>query len=65
MDRNHELPADHAFVVQFRARATRSPVHSQGRVEHLVSGQATHFDSLEQLLRFIEQTLGRIPPGPR
>jgi hypothetical protein len=36
----------------------------EGRVEHLVSGQAAHFASLERLLRFIEQTLGQIPPGP-
>ena len=64
MERNRGLPADHAFVVQFRARETGAALPLEGRVEHLDSGQATHFDSPQQLLRFIEQTLGRIPPGP-
>ncbi len=64
MSGTRDLPSDHAFVVQFRARASGSAVHSEGRVEHLVSGQAAHFESLEQLLRFIEETLGRTPPGP-
>jgi len=54
--REPPLPADHAFVVQFRAAAGRF----EGRVEHLVSGQATHFDSREHLLRFIEQVLSQV-----
>jgi hypothetical protein len=28
-----------------------------GRVVHVVSGQATHFDSLEDLLTFIDRVL--------
>jgi hypothetical protein len=32
-----------------------------GRIEHVVSGQATQFHSLESLLRFIEQLLHTQP----
>ena len=38
-----------------------------GRVEHVVSGQATHFESLEALLAFISRVLmegRRTTPGP-
>jgi hypothetical protein len=50
------LAADRAFVVQFRAATG----HFAGRVEHLVSGQAAHFDSRERLLSFIEQVLAQV-----
>jgi hypothetical protein len=51
------LPTDHAFVVQFRAQP-RSPLTCwDGRVEHVVSGQATHFHSQEELLAFISRVL--------
>ena len=33
----------------------------KGRVEHLVSREATHFDSLEELIAFIVQTLTEQP----
>ncbi len=70
MSGHRDLPSDHAFVVQFRARETGSALPLEGRVEHLASGQATRFDSPQQLLRFIEQTLGshrrgRTDEGPR
>jgi hypothetical protein len=56
-----------AFVVHFRtsSRIAQGPV--EGRVEHVVSGQSTHFDSLEELLAFINQTLMtvRAPPCRR
>ncbi len=51
------LPAKRAFVVQFHAEAQVEHEHFQGRVEHLVSGQAAHFESLEELLAFIVQVL--------
>jgi hypothetical protein len=47
------LPARRAFVVQFYAEAQMEQGHFRGRVEHLVSHQATHFESLEELLAFI------------
>ena len=38
-----------------------------GRVEHVASGQSTHFVSLEELLAFMGQVLTtvRAPPGRR
>jgi hypothetical protein len=47
------LPAKRAFVVQLYAEAQVERGHFRGRVEHLVSHRATHFESLEDLLAFI------------
>ena len=47
------LPARRAFVVQLYAEAQVEQGHFRGRVEHLVSHQAAHFESLEDLLAFI------------
>lgn len=55
------LPSNRAFVVQFRSQPAGHPA---GRVEHVVSGQATHFDSWERLLGFIEQTLAGVKEKP-
>jgi hypothetical protein len=46
-----------AFVVQFRAGTDITRGQLSGRVEHVVSGQATHFASLQELLAFIERVL--------
>ena len=51
------LPRDRAFVVQLSAQAAGSPDSFQGRVEHVASGQATHFDALEDCLAFIARVL--------
>lgn len=51
------LPSNRAFVVQFRAATESALEQCAGRVEHLVSGQATHFESWEQCRQFIEETL--------
>ena len=45
-----------AFVVQFRATPGES-VHEAGRVEHLVSGRTTHFQSLEELTACLAREL--------
>ena len=58
-------PADHpaplsvtrAFVVQLRADTAVEQGHLAGRVEHVVSGQATDFEALETLLAFIARVL--------
>ena len=58
-------PADHpaplsvtrAFVVQFRADTAVEQGHLAGRVEHVVSGQATDFETLEMLLEFMARVL--------
>lgn len=51
------LPAKRAFVVQVHADAKVEQGQWQGRVEHLVSFQATSFQSLEELLTFIVKVL--------
>jgi hypothetical protein len=51
------LPANRAFVVQLHADAKVEQGEWQGRVEHLVSFQATRFQSLEELLTFIVKVL--------
>ena len=51
------LSVHRAFVVHFRlsTNLARGPI--EGRVEHVVSGQSTHFDSLEELLTFLARVL--------
>ncbi len=63
---HHEpsLPTNRAFVVQFRAQTDATQLHCAGRVEHVVSGQATHFASWEQLIKFIERVLTTVRDKP-
>ena len=51
------LPANRAFVVQFRPQYPEAPPQNAGRAEHLVSGQVTRFQSLEELLAFMVRVL--------
>jgi hypothetical protein len=44
-------------VVQFAADIALSDAGMVGRVEHIVSGQASRFHSFEELLTFITQVL--------
>jgi hypothetical protein len=60
-----DLVRRRAFIVQFRAETDLAQACCAGRVEHVVSGQATHFQSLEELLAFLQRTLltvGAQPP---
>jgi hypothetical protein len=61
------LPANRAFVVQFRTETDMERGHCTGRVEHVVSGQATHFQALDELLTFMTQILTKMcaPPHRR
>jgi len=45
-----------AFVVQFRA-VPGGPAYAAGRVEHLVSGRTSHFQSLEELTGYLTAAL--------
>jgi hypothetical protein len=47
-------------VVQFRAQPTGVPLRWDGRGEHVVSGQAMHVDSLEELLAFMVRILSGV-----
>lgn len=59
------LSPDHAFVVQFRSDTTVAYGCYAGRIEHVVSGQAAHFASLEELLAFIGRALATVRAPPR
>ena len=52
-----------AFVVQLREHADVEQGQWVGRVEHVTSGQAAHFQSLEELLAFIAQVLAPSTPA--
>ena len=54
-----------AFVVQFRMETNMAGGQASGRVEHVVSGQATHFASVEELLAFIGRVLATVRARPR
>jgi hypothetical protein len=57
MRRNAPLSPYRAFVVQFSDATQIEAGHMAGRVEHIVSGQAAHFQSLESLLTFFAHVL--------
>jgi hypothetical protein len=54
------LRPEHAFVVQFGPATQVDAGPAEGRVEHLVSRQATRFQSLEALLAFIARVLREV-----
>ena len=56
------LPRQRAFVVQLHAQADVTPERFAGRVEHVMSGQAVRFHSLDEYLAFIAQVLAHLPP---
>jgi hypothetical protein len=53
-----------AFVVQFRA-APEGPAYAAGRVEHLVSGRTSHFQSLEELTAYLTAELRAAEHGAK
>jgi hypothetical protein len=54
------LSVHRAFVVEFDAAADLQTGHVSGRVEHVVSGRATSFQSPERLLAFMAQVLREV-----
>ncbi len=56
-DNPARLSVHWAFVVQFQVDTAVEQGHLAGRVEHVVSGQAADFQSLDTLLAFIAQVL--------
>ena len=57
------LPAKRAFIVQLHVDADVEQGQWQGRVEHFVSFQSIHFESLEELLAFMVKVMSE--PEPR
>jgi hypothetical protein len=62
--KGNRLPASHAFVVQLSREAPGTHASFHGRAEHVVSGRVTHFETLDELLAFVQCALaGRQEPG--
>jgi hypothetical protein len=55
-DACERLPADHAFVLQFEANCGAGG-GARGRVEHVVSGRASRFQSIDELATFLAAVL--------
>ena len=54
---NDTLPADRAFVIQFRPAGPEGGTRFEGRIEHLSSGRAEYFSSQEELWKILDQLL--------
>jgi hypothetical protein len=50
---NRALSPDRAFVVLFHPANGLNQPPSTGRVEHVSSGQTSHFESWEELIDFV------------
>ncbi len=55
--RDQVLPYNRAFVVQLTVQAVVAPESFRGRVEHVASGQATHFHTVAECLGFMARVL--------
>ena len=53
----HSLPANRAFVIQFRPADPEGDTRFEGRIEHLASGRAEYFSSHEELRKLFDQLL--------
>ena len=53
-----------AFVVQLREGTALTREALWGRAEHILSGQAVHFQSLEELVAFFRRVLAPGRPLP-
>ena len=51
------LPTHRAFVVQLYAASKIEKGQFKGRVEHIVSGQSTHFSTIKALKAFMRHVL--------
>jgi hypothetical protein len=58
------LPAQRAFVVQFSAQTNVELSRFAGRVEHVVSGHARRFQTLEELVASLVQMLTALGATP-
>ncbi|MBY0277345.1 hypothetical protein K2Z84_18595 [Candidatus Binatia bacterium] len=57
------MSTQRAFVIQFLPREGTADDFT-GRVEHVGSGEVTHFTTSEELIRFLDRRNGRIPQAP-
>jgi len=59
------LSPHRAFVLQLREHTDVEQGHWAGWVEHVTSGRATHFQSLEEIVTFIAGVLASLTRGAR
>ena len=64
LEKSPPLSPQRAFVVQFHADTEFGADRVSGRVEHVVSGQATAFSSLGALLAFMGRVLREVYMAP-
>ena len=50
-------PTQRAFVVQLHAETGMAQGEGRGRAEHIVSGQVTYFQAVEELAQFMVHVL--------
>lgn len=55
------MPSAHSFVIQLPADILQGEFRAHGRVEHLTSGQATHFANPDELWHFVASLLAVLP----
>ncbi|MGH7968898.1 MAG: hypothetical protein ACREIC_09255 [Limisphaerales bacterium] len=48
-----------AFVLQLRPETNVEQGRFEGRIEHVDSGWAMHFRTIEEFLKFVEQSLSK------
>ena len=49
-----------AFVIQLRQKGNLDVVEFAGQVEHVDSGRADHFGSVDELVTFMERTIAEV-----
>ena len=59
------LPAERAFVVQLRADADLARGIVRGRLEHLTTGAAAVFESIDELIRCMRDAMAPRPATTR
>jgi hypothetical protein len=54
---------DAAFVIHLTDVGAEPGDQAHGRVEHVTTGRATRFDSVDELMLFMRQTLAAVDGG--
>lgn len=55
---DHEARTGRVFVIHLRADADPSEGVLRGRAQHMRTGDAAHFDSLDELVSFVAACVG-------
>jgi hypothetical protein len=60
LEQSPAFAPSHAFVVHFGRETALDTGHMAGRVEHVVSGKAARFQSLDELVAFMREVLREV-----